>query len=330
MPGAGGQRQTGTSETTGQSQVDTGTNRSGVRVGIRGNVGTLTGGRRTGPSFQTSTSTSHIGPRSSETGYHRGAYGYERGGWDPAMSALEGGLPGYLSVLGRRRRFAPNPTLATGSPEYQDLLRQAILGGTKGGSMSPFLAGVVTPATERANLEASILGRSGSGEHSAHVARAIAPLYHAEHARLQDENLRRLGMGFEAGRLQTGLEQNRLTDLTNRHMFRENEGIAAVGREAGLLARLAGLGEGFQDTGRRDTSRTDHSGYTTTTEGSRYDSGREDSYAQTSENLAAELGLDLSSEDQTRLLTNRGRTETEGEVERNIPWWQLLLGGLGG
>ena len=169
-------------------------------------------------------------------------------GWAPAMKYIQDLLP-YAMNWKSEPVYAPNDKYASGSPELHQLL-QGIMGDKA--TMNPFMKGVVDPTVDRSNLEASLRGRSGSGAHAGWIAKNIGPLYQQEYGRMRGENLQRLGLGLQAGQMQTGLEQNKLNDLTERHDYKYNAPWEHYNRVTDYYKNLAGLG--VDNSGRTDTT----------------------------------------------------------------------------
>ena len=169
-------------------------------------------------------------------------------GWAPAMKYIQDLLP-YAMDWKSEPVYAPNDKYASGSPELHTLL-QGIMGDKA--TMNPFMKGVVDPTVDRSNLEASLRGRSGSGAHAGWIAKNIGPLYQQEYGRMRQENLQRLGLGLQAGQMQTGLEQNKLDDMTERHDYKYNAPWEHYNRVTDYYKNLAGLG--VDNSGRTDTT----------------------------------------------------------------------------
>ena len=194
-------------------------------------------------------------------------------GWAPAMKYIQDLLP-YAMNWKSEPVYAENDKYASGSPELHKLL-QGIMGDKA--TMNPFMKGVVDPTVDRSNLEASLRGRSGSGAHAGWIAKNIGPLYQQEYGRMRGENLQRLGLGLQAGQMQTGLEQNKLNDLTERHDYKYNAPWEHYNRVTDYYKNLAGLG--VDNSGRTDTT----TGTNTSQTGSTFDrTGQTESSSETS------------------------------------------------
>ena len=135
---------------------------------------------------------------------------------------------------------------AGASPQLADLLNRTITGQA---TMSPFMDRVVKPVTERANLEVSQRGRTGSGAHAGWIAKNLGPLYHQEHGRVANENLARTGLGLQAGGMQHELSQRVRDEQKERHWFGQNEPRRSLAGEIDQYSGLARLGrKDYQDT----------------------------------------------------------------------------------
>lgn len=167
-------------------------------------------------------------------------------GWGPAMQNIFRQMPDAMGTLGRNRQYAPESSLSAPIPQsfYQTMWRNQ-----QPGTMSPFLQNVIQPATERANLEASMVGRPGSGAHAAHIARALGPLYHQEHARLAQHNLAQGQLGLQSGLAGVGLHQASLDRQKQRFDFMQNEPLNAFQRLNQYYSGAAGLGRQTSQTG---------------------------------------------------------------------------------
>ena len=152
-----------------------------------------------------------------------------------------------IHQVNQPRQFHNLPAEGAGaSPQLADLLNQTITGRA---TMSPFMDRVIQPATERANLEASQRGRTGSGAHAGWIAKNLGPLYHQEHGRVANENLVRTGLGLQAGGMQHDLSQRVRDEQKQRHWFGQNEPRRSLAGEIDQYAGLAGLGRrDYQDT----------------------------------------------------------------------------------
>ena len=213
-------------------------------------------------------------------------------GWAPAMKYIQDLLP-YAMDWKSEPVYAPNDKYASGSPELHTLL-QGIMGDKA--TMNPFMKGVVDPTVDRSNLEASLRGRSGSGAHAGWIAKNIGPLYQQEYGRMRNENLQRLGLGLQAGQMQTGLEQNKLNDLTERHDYKYNAPWEHYNRVTDYYKNLAGLG--VDNSGRTDTT----TGAKTTQTESSFD----------------QLMKSLSSYDRTGQTESSSETSSEEEKQKNL------------
>ena len=242
VSGAVTTRQRGTNRgTTNQAGTNRGTtNQQGTNRGTTNQQGTNRGatnqaGTNRGTGSTTQQAQNLIG-------------GSTQQGWAPAMKYIQDLLP-YAMNWKSEPVYAPNDKYASGSPELHQLL-QGIMGDKA--TMNPFMKGVVDPTVDRSNLEASLRGRSGSGAHAGWIAKNIGPLYQQEYGRMRQENLQRLGLGLQAGQMETGLEQNKLDDLTERHDYKYKAPWEHYNRVTDYYKNLAGLG--VDNSGRTDTT----------------------------------------------------------------------------